>query len=131
MRIVSIPVSTFSKKIILHENGYQEPISYDRSNEQLFIYLSCLQGKSRKSSDALGVLTDQLDFVCHDHLAKQITQNVIGAGWILNRMYRQKLNEYIAAQAEIGMGMTAAMRHFLDVYAIELDVAGLFLPLSP
>jgi hypothetical protein len=122
MRNVNIPVTTFCKKIILTENAYTQPIQYDRSNEQLFIYLSCLQAKSQKSRDIVGTLTEVLVVNCHDQLAKQIAQNPLGAGWILNRMYRQKLNEYIYVRTESGAGILQSINEFAHIHDIELDV---------
>jgi hypothetical protein len=122
MRNVNIPVTTFCKKIILTENAYTQPIQYDRSNEQLFIYLSCLQAKAQKSRDIVGTLTDVLVVHCHDQLAKQIAQNPLGAGWILNRMYRQKLNEYIYVRTESGAGILQSINEFAYMYGVELDI---------
>jgi hypothetical protein len=123
MNIVKLPVTAFSRKLILSKLGHQEPVKL-KAADTLSGVLCCVKpGDSNKVEKTLSLLTDSIEFLLNDQLAKHISaKRLWRVGLHLDSYHRDLLNSYIEGKVEQGVGITKAIFSFCDKYGVELDI---------
>jgi len=114
--IIKIPVSTFSKKILLSE--HKEPIKLDARSivYQQFNYPH--GSRISNLSKAKNTLNDTLSFRISGSLPKK-NPNIFLIGLNLHKFHQEQFIRFIYAQVLIGGQATDAIQHFYDLYGLN------------
>ena len=122
MNIFAVPVTTFSRKLIIAKYG-KEPIKLAAA-DTLAGAMCCIKpGDTNKISKTKVTLTTQVEFVLNDNLSKHInTHRLWRVGLYLDDWHREKLNDYVESKVEEGMNATTAIYQYCEDNDIELDV---------
>jgi hypothetical protein len=137
MNIVKLPVSPFTKKLIIARYGQKAiPKGNDniivttlKASDDLTGELMCVKaGDENKVEKTLATLTDSILIQLTPIVAKQVNRRRWRVGLHLEDYYRTKLNEYIQTRAEAAkskdpeLGISASIKTWCEKYDIELDV---------
>lgn len=122
MNILTVPVTIFSRKLILAKYG-TEPIRLAAA-DTLTGAICCIKpGDANKIDKTKTTLTTQVEFVLNSNLAKHINTNRLWRiGLHLHDWHREKLNDYIESKVEEGINATTAIHQYCEDHDIELDV---------
>jgi hypothetical protein len=121
MNIVEIPVSPFSRKLVLARYGATEPIKLTAA-DTLTGTLCCVKPSDpNKLQKPKEELTATLHFFLNDNLAKHIHRRRWRIGLHLNDVHREKLNEYIETSVLHGSGIKKSIDTFCEKNKIDLE----------
>lgn len=121
MNILTIPVSVFTRKLILSKFG-SEPIKL-KASDALTGELTCVKpGDESKVEKTLATLTDTINFELTPIVARHVNKKKWRVGLHLDDYYREKLNEYVCAKTEEGINATVAIARWCADRDIEIDV---------
>lgn len=120
MATVYLPLSSFSRKILLAEYGNAEPVTPGRA-DWLSDMLRIDRSDTRFAEDVTSRIASGIYLNVPPPLADRITQQGLRLGVVLHRNHIEQLTRYMLAGT---MGITnakSAMRAFYDHYGIEDD----------
>jgi hypothetical protein len=121
MNILTIPVSCFTRKLIISKFG-KEPIKL-KASDTLTGELTCVKpGDESKVEKTLATLTHSLDFELTPIVARHVNKKKWRVGLHLDDYYREKLNEYVCSKTEEGISATVAIARWCAERDIEIDV---------
>ena len=123
MNILTIPVTAFSRKLILSQHGQAEPVKL-KASDTLAGQLCCVKpGDTAKFDKPKATLTSHIDVLLNDNLAKHINaKRLWRVGLHLDNCHRSELNKYVESKVEEGIGATTAIYQFCEDHDIDVDV---------
>jgi hypothetical protein len=130
MNIVKLPVSPFTKKLIIAQYGQQLAkadesclVTSLKATDPLTGELTCTKaGDSNKIEKTLAMLTDCIFIQLTPTVAKQVNSRRWRVGLHLDAHFRNKLNEYIEEKESEGKGISNPIKTYCFKNGVELDV---------
>lgn len=116
MVLVSLPLSSFSKKIILADYGHA-PIQLGKGDDLL--YLLCCRRPQGKDDPVSVRLSDRLDFLVSEQVAKCVKART--TGWVLHQMHLHRLCTHVQSVILAGGTAEGAIESFYQVYGLGDD----------
>lgn len=120
MATVILPVSSFSRKIIISEYGAIEPVVPGRA-DWLSDQLRIDRTDTRFPEAALGMLQKEIALEVGPTLADRIARDGQRIGVVLHRLHMEQLTRHMLSAAIMGKEAKKAMRAFYDLYSIDDD----------
>ena len=116
MVLVSLPISSFSKKIILADYG-QAPIQLGKGDDLL--YLLCCRRPQGKDDPVSVRLSDRLEFLVSEQVAKCVKART--TGWVLHQMHLHRLCTHVQSALLSGGTAEGAIDIFYQAYGLGDD----------
>lgn len=123
MNILTVPVTAFSRKLILSQHHQTEPVKL-KASDTLAGQLCCVKpGDSTKFDKPKAALTSNVKIELNANLAKHINaKRIWRVGLHLDNCHRSELNKYVESKVEEGIGATTAIYQFCEDHDIDIDV---------
>ena len=119
---ITIPVSTFSKRIIVKQYGLSVPIVVDKGTPLYANLFLRSRGNVEVTTALMSELPQTLHFSLIDFPHASSPATCLRIGDYLNRHHRRLLNDYIRKREAAGVSNVAAIQEFCDAHGILLDV---------
>lgn len=120
MATVFLPVSTFSRKILLSEYGGAEPVVPGRA-DWLSDQLRIDRSDTGFSAAALSALSTGILIEAPARLADRIARDGQRIGIVIHRLHIEQLTKHMLSAALMGVEAKRAMRTFYELYRLDDD----------
>lgn len=121
MKEITLPVHPFSRQILLHEHGRQEPIIV-MNRDALFALLSTTRIKRRPVTPATAqVLTAHVSICLDDQIARHVIENAADIGLLLFKIHKEIMCRYVQAYCVNGRQALTALRQFYHLHGVSED----------